>query len=170
MDAPEQGQVEEELPEGEAEGDEDRPKKTRKIFRSREEEILAQDEEADRLLRSRLEGDLRDEEVQDVTESDPFDVRYGEEVEKVRLNFVRDYEPHDESIRKDQELVFTFIDGQGHGQLPPAARFEQSFRNKRSTNGTVNGSGDERKVVYYHPVSTRASLRVRRRRVSDKAN
>lgn len=166
MDAPEQSQTEEEPQDGDSQGEEDRPKKARKIYRSREEVIVAQDEETGKLLKSRLEGDTRDEEVQDLNESDPFDVRYSNDAEKVHLYFIRDYEPHDESVRKDQEVVFTFIDGQGHGQLPPAARFEQSFRNKRASNGATNGFADRRKVVYYHPVSTRASLRVRRRRVS----
>lgn len=155
----------------------ERPKKAAKLFRSREEEAKAEDEETERLVKRRREGEATDGEVQDLAEVDAFDVQYDDEDERVHLNYTRDYEPHDETSRKDQELVFTFIDGGSsdsagnRGQLPPAVFFEHKFRSKRPlrSNGTVNGAANPSKspgVVYYHPISTRASLRVRRRRVS----
>ena len=151
----------------------ERPKKAAKLFRSREEEAKAEDEETERLVKRRREGEAKDGELQDLAEVDAFDVQYDDEDERVHLNYTRDYEPHDETSRKDQELVFTFIDGgsSNRGQLPPAVLFEHKFRSKRPlhSNGTVNGAATPSKspsVVYYHPISTRASLRVRRRRVS----
>lgn len=174
VDAPEK----EEGGEGEegmgSEGEESRPKKTRKVMRSREEEMQAQDDQTRKLLKSREEGDARDGQVQDLADSDPFEVHYDEEDQRVHMNHVRDYEPHDESNRKDQEIVFTFIDSQdskSQGHLPPVAQFEQSFRNRIVTisNGASNGTApttSRKNVVYYHPVTTRASLRVRRKRVS----
>jgi RNA polymerase II-associated factor 1 len=174
VDAPEKEEEENGEHETGSDGEESRPKKSRKVMRSREEEIQAQDDQTRKLLEIRKEGDARDGHVQDLVESDPFEVHYDEEDQRVHMNHVRDYEPHDESNRKDQEVVFTFIDSQdskSQGHLPPITQFEQSFRRKRPApnNGVSNGSAassSRKSVVYYHPVSTRASLRVRRKRVS----
>jgi hypothetical protein len=178
VNAPGQEEAVEEDSQGADDEDEaERPKKTRKMFRTREEELHAEDEETAKLIKSRETGAAKDGQVEDLEEADPFDVQYGDDSEKVHLNHIRDYEPHDETSRKDQELVFTFISGDkegfnaevDRGLLPPAVHFERSFRNQQTPTASRASNGvkpSAKNVVYYHPVSARASLRVRRRRVS----
>lgn len=94
------------------------------------------------------------------------------------MALLRDYETHDESMRKDQELIVSFLTGPSrierddangagpeageanNGVLPPLTAYEKSFQTKRGD--AVRGGN----VALYHPVSMRASLRVKRRRVS----
>lgn len=156
---------------------ENRPKKARKFYRTREEEVAAEDEATAKLLSSRKLGSATDGEVFDTAEVDPFEVNYHEDEEKTHFNYTRDYEPHDEISRKDQEIVLTFIEKteegqstQSQGELPPIVHSERQYRRKHNKHkdGMSNGSASTskaRNVAYYHPVDTRVSLRVRRRKV-----
>lgn len=89
---------------------------------------------------------------------------------------VRDYEPHDQTMRNDQELVLSFLTGTSqvqdeaaaeteeeggsasNGTLPPLTAYERSYRTARGSTSQLD------KVALYHPVTMRASLRVRRKK------
>ncbi|MCO5555818.1 hypothetical protein L7F22_009363 [Adiantum nelumboides] len=157
--------------------DENRPKKKKKfIERTQEEQLAIENAESVRLIQSRKEGQEVDAQEQDIVEA-PFDTEESEQT-PFSLAHTKDYEAHDESNRKDQELIFTYIDtesqndGEGvkGGSLPAVSRFENSYRlqegSKADTNGNASHNAQD-KVIYYHPVTSRAALRVRRRRAND---
>lgn len=155
--------------------DEDKPKKKKKLVeRTPEEQIAIENAESERLIQSRKEGQDSDAQEQDVVEA-PFDTEDNEQP-PFQLAHSKDYEAHDETNRKDQELILTYIDtetqndGEGikGGNLPAVSRFENSYRLQEGTNAETNGnSANQDKVIYYHPVTSRAALRVRRRRAND---
>lgn len=139
-------------------------KRPKVVFRSLEETIQLEDEESKRATRMRAVGMSGDAEKQDAEEA-PFDTEQSEE-DGVLLGHVRDYEAHDESTRKDQELILTFIDDVASGEhLPPVVQFERSYR--QTSESEADSKVDQTGVVYYHPVSLRASMRVKRRRAND---
>ncbi|PWN36034.1 uncharacterized protein FA14DRAFT_51150 [Meira miltonrushii] len=155
--------------------DEDKPKKKKKLVeRTPEEQMAIENAESVRLIQSRKEGQHTDAQEQDVVEA-PFDTEESEQP-PVQLAHSKDYEAHDETNRKDQELILTYIDtesqndGEGvkGGTLPAVSRFENNYRLHEGANAETNGnSGNQDKVIYYHPVTSRAALRVRRRRAND---
>lgn len=167
VDAPEDDTGE--AADGSDEDGDQRPRKKR-AFRSKEEQDLAENKEAARLVRSRLVGETSDAFHSESLDT-AFDVVESSD-QSIHMGHKRDYQAHDETNRQDQELVFSFLDrpstvlhdeaqeiASENGTLPPATQYERSFRQKNI--GEPSG-----KVVYYHPVSTRAQLRVQRRKVS----
>ena len=133
-----------------------------------------EDEEARRLLASRVAGEDSDATVQDSQEA-PFDIVENQD-KPVHMVHVRDYQAHDQSTRKDQELLLTFLDQPSilsreipsdsrESVLPPVTSFERAYRKGGSL--LADGvAGGKRKAVFYHPVTSRSQLRVQRRKVS----